>query len=634
MIKRKIIAAAFTLCLACLCSAQTFAQTDNSADSPGYLPSYTENTLYSDGAEEAAALLDAQQPQVTALESEDTQVSAASGLKAPATFLNYNSSYEGIALKWSKVSGITGYQLQVWNIKGAKWDKLVNLGASKTAYVHRGLPSGTTMKYRIRTYKTAGGKTTYSGWKTALASTDPYKVTSYKEYNATTSGYTFKWNKVAGADKYIVYKYDPAKKKYNRVSIQAGTTYTVKGQAAGSHQCFAIRPVKMRDWATFNYYGKCTVFRPSVLCERVSNVKTSVKLNKATISWSKVKNANGYQIYYNNADGSGLTLVQEVAPSVNKITTNKIPAGKRYYVKVRAVSKTADVRAYGQCSKWVGTRTFANKSYNSIINGYENSGSIKLVNGQGYTIPDYLRNNLSYQLNCLGGTTSFILLDLDSGAMIGSNAKTYLETASTVKMPYMLYCLHEMDDGSPGMDKLLTYKSSDYSSGSSYIHNFNFGSQFTIKQCMQYIFDYSDNCGYYMLQDEFGLDGYNKYIASLGCRTTVNWVTRWGWVSAADSAKEWIQMYDYIYNGRYASFVRHGFATSTSSNFRIGLNGKYTVYSKCGWTDTYHHDTAVVEAEHPYVLVCLTNRVSAYRLQQVAKAADAIHQDMWKTYNK
>ncbi|MBQ8108014.1 MAG: serine hydrolase [Ruminococcus sp.] len=567
------------------------------------------------------------------LSKQEAVVSASSGLVAPYNFLNYNSSYEGIALRWTMMSGISGYELQVWNIKGEHWDPLTKISAARNVYVHTGLPSGTTMKYRIRTYKTSGGTTTYSPWKAALASTDPYMIVKYIEYGASTSGYSIKWNAVRGADKYIVSKYNPNTGRYDRLAVQASNEYTIRGLEAGSHQCFAVQPIKIRDWSRFVFYGKTTVFKPSVLCDRVQGVTTNVRLGRATVRWNKVRNANAYQIYYNNPDGSGVTLIDEVSYSINSINTTKIPANKRLYVKVRAVSITPDVKVSGQCSPWVRTRVFNNKTYNGIIYDYDNSSAVTLTNGQGYSIPGDLKNNLSYQLNCLGGTCSFILLDLDSGALVGSNAKTYMETASTVKMPYMLYCLKQMEDGSPSMDTMLTYDRSDYSSGSSYIHNFSFGSKFSIKDCMQYIFDYSDNCGYYMLQDYFGLEGYNNYIASLGCRTTVNWQNRWGWVSAADSAKEWIQMYYYMYNGRYANFIRHGFATSTASNFRIGLNGRYTVYSKCGWTDNLHHDTTIVEAEHPYVLICFTDRVSAYRLQQLAKAADAIHRDMWAYYD-
>ena len=79
--------------------------------------------------------------------------------------------------------------------------------------------------------------------------------------------------------------------------------------------------------------------------------------------------------------------------------------------------------------------------------------------------------------------------------------------------------------------------------------------------------------------------------------------------------------------------MRDELKKSLASNFRVGLGWKYNVYSKCGFTEDYHHDTAVVEAEHPYVLVCLTDEVSAYRLQRVARAADAIHDEMWNYFN-
>ena len=40
-------------------------------------------------------------------------------------------------------------------------------GASKTALVVKGLRARTTYYFRIRTYKTSGGRTTYSAWSAA-----------------------------------------------------------------------------------------------------------------------------------------------------------------------------------------------------------------------------------------------------------------------------------------------------------------------------------------------------------------------------------------------------------------------------------------------------------------------------------
>ena len=552
-------------------------------------------------------------------------------VKTPTGFVNTNSSPTVVRLDWNQVSGISGYKLQKWNSQKKVWETYKLFKPTTVRHNQGGLKEGTTLKYRIQSYLKLGGKTFYSDWSTIYASTDPGKVTNLKATSVTESGYTIKWSAVRNADKYIVYRYDAATDSYKKLTTVTGTSLKINDRAAGQRNAYKVQPIKERNWKT--YEGQLVKMKFSSKPAQVKNLKTDIDRRSLTISWSKVPNATGYQVYYNSKKSDNSTLIKEITSgNVTSLTTTAIPTGKNYYVKVRAVSQTPDVKIVGKCSSWDNVRSFNNKSYNSIINSYNNSRSITVTNGQGYSISSSAKSRLNSALTGLGGTTSFLMLDLDSGAMVAYNAETYLGTASTVKMPYMLYCLKQMEDGSPSMSTKLSYKSRDYSSGSGTIKNYRFGTKFTIKQCMQYIFDYSDNCAYYMLQDYFGYSGYNKFISSLGCRTSVNANTRWGYVSAADSAKEWIQMYDYIYNGRYADFIRKGLATSTSSNFRIGLNGKYTVYSKCGWTDYLHHDTAVVEAEHPYVLICLTNRVSSSRLQQVAKAADAIHTEMWNYY--
>ncbi len=554
-------------------------------------------------------------------------------VKAPAGFANTNSSPTVVRLDWKKVSGVTGYRMQKWNSQKRVWESYKTFSADTVRHNQGNLKEGTTLKYRIQSYKTIGNRTFYSIWSEIYASTDPGKVTGLKAVSLTENGYTIKWSPVRNADKYIVYRYDAASDSYKKLTTTAGTSIKVTGRTAGQRNAYKIQAVKVRSWKT--YEGQLVKIKFSSKPSQVKNLKTEVDRRTMKVSWNRVPNATGYQVYYNSAKTGNSVLLKEITSgSTTSLTTKALPVGRNYYVKVRAVSKTPDVKVTGVCSSWKKTRVFNDKSYDSIINGYSNSYSVKLTNGQGYAISNSAKNRLYNSLTGLGGTASFMLLDLDSGAMVGYNAKSYLGTASTVKMPYMLYCLKEMEDGSPSMNTKLTYRGSDYSGGSGIIKNYSFGTQFTIKQCMQYIFDYSDNCAYYMLQDYFGYSGYNKYIASLGCRTTMSAYQRWGYVSAADSAKEWIQMYKYIYSGKYKDFIRKGLAGSTASNFRIGLNGKYTVYSKCGWTDELHHDTAVVEAEHPYVLICFTNRVSPYRLQEVARAADAIHNEMWAYYGR
>ena len=540
---------------------------------------------------------------------------------------NKTSSFK---ISWGKASGVTGYVIQNYHPSTKKWVTFADLKG--TEYSVSNLKAGSVYKCRVGAYKTVKGQKFYGKYSNVDCVTLPAKTTKASISNVSEKGYTLNWNKISGVTEYKVLVYNSKTKAYDKIATTKSNSYKITGKKAGQKNTYKISGVK--KYNNKSYTGgeyKCSFASNP---QQVKSVSTKVKLNSLQIKWKKVDNADGYRIYYSSKKDKDFKMLKEIKGNKTFSYTTKSLAGKKVYIKIRAFSKASNATSYGKYSETKYVRIFANKTYNQIINGYKNSNSVTLTNGQGYKISNAKKNELKNALTYLGGTASFAMLDLESGAMVGFNSNTYMGTASTVKMPYMLYALKCMEDGKPSMNTKLTYKRSDYSSGSSVIVNSPFGTKFSLKTVFHDICAYSDNCGYYMLQDYFGYTGYNKFISSLGCRTSVSPYIRWGVVSAADSTKEWIAMYDYLYNGKYGSFMRNELKKSTSSNFRIGLGGKYTVYSKCGWTDTLHHDTAVVEAEHPYVLICLTNRVNAYRLQRVARAANAIHDEMWKYYNK
>ena len=540
-----------------------------------------------------------------------------------------DNTTDSFSVKWNKVDNATGYVVSYYSGTFKKWMKLGD--TTETSFSANDLNKGTVYKLRIRAFKKIGNKYFYSSFAYANTATIPDKVKTFTIKNITNTGYTLAWTRVTGANGYQVLKYDKAKGKYVGLARGTMTSYKISGKSAGEKDKYAVRAIKNYDGKY--YYGEFNkrtfVTRP----QKVATVKTSVDRGHLKISWSKVSNAEGYLIYYSSQKNGAYTRLAQIKGNKTFSYTTTQLAGKKVYIKVKAYRMADSTIIGGTASNAKYVRVFNNKTYNEIINSYTNSYSISGVNAQGYTISSAKRWELYNALTYIGDTASFAMLDLDSGVFIGYNAKSYLPTASTVKMPYMLYALKQMEDGYPTLDTMLTYQSWDYSSGTSEIVKYPYGTRFSIRQVIHYICAYSDNCGYYMLQDYFGYSGYNQYIASLGCRTSVSSSVRWGVVSAADSTREWIEMYDYLYHGKYGSFMRDELKKSLASNFRVGLGWKYNVYSKCGFTEDYHHDTAVVEAEHPYVLVCLTDEVSAYRLQRVARAADAIHDEMWNYFN-
>ncbi|MCD8337049.1 MAG: hypothetical protein LUD18_07210, partial [Lachnospiraceae bacterium] len=81
-----------------------------------------------------------------------------------------NSAAGKMRVKWTSVTGVTGYQIQYSTSKtfasGNKTKKVA--GASSVKKTLSSLTKGKTYYVRIRTYKTVNGKTYYSAWSSKL----------------------------------------------------------------------------------------------------------------------------------------------------------------------------------------------------------------------------------------------------------------------------------------------------------------------------------------------------------------------------------------------------------------------------------------------------------------------------------
>ncbi|MCD7761024.1 MAG: fibronectin type III domain-containing protein, partial [Clostridiales bacterium] len=76
-----------------------------------------------------------------------------------------NSASKKMTVKWSKVSGVTGYQIQYSTSSSfSSYTTVKVTGASSVSKVISSLTKGKTYYVRIRTYKTVSGTNYYSGW--------------------------------------------------------------------------------------------------------------------------------------------------------------------------------------------------------------------------------------------------------------------------------------------------------------------------------------------------------------------------------------------------------------------------------------------------------------------------------------
>lgn len=106
-----------------------------------------------------------------------------------------------------------------------------------------------------------------------------------------------------------------------------------------------------KDQTTTATNNKVTERIKTVL-SKVTNLKVKNKKNKkAVITWKKVKNANGYQIYRATKKSGKFKKIKTVKGNrVVKYTNTKLKKNKKYYYKVRAYRTVKGKKAYGAFS--------------------------------------------------------------------------------------------------------------------------------------------------------------------------------------------------------------------------------------------------------------------------------------------
>ncbi|MBQ7296455.1 MAG: fibronectin type III domain-containing protein [Clostridia bacterium] len=173
--------------------------------------------------------------------------------KALSKARNFTASIgeDGIALKWDKLPGASGYRIYLKNAEG-EWKALKTLSASKTSYTAELDSNFNKYTFGIKAYaKTAKGTvwaSSYATCKTALSASGKAEIVSAV---SAVDSITLTWNKVEGADGYRVYSYKNG--EYSVIDRTYGgenTSCTVVGLNSGSAYTFAIKAFSKKDGKT------------------------------------------------------------------------------------------------------------------------------------------------------------------------------------------------------------------------------------------------------------------------------------------------------------------------------------------------------------------------------------------------
>lgn len=164
----------------------------------------------------------------------------------PGKFRVSSRGSNSLKLAWNKPAGATGYQLQ--RKSGNSYKALATVKG--TSYTHKSLRAGAGYSYRVRAYRTVGGKNYYSGWVYMTAYTKP-ATPNLTGLSAIKSGHKIKatWKKVGGsASGYQIYwaKDKNFKKVVSKTTVsgQKKTSYTGKNFTKGKRYYVKVRAYK------------------------------------------------------------------------------------------------------------------------------------------------------------------------------------------------------------------------------------------------------------------------------------------------------------------------------------------------------------------------------------------------------
>ena len=192
---------------------------------------------------------------------------------------------------------------------------------------------------------TVTGKGDYTGTKNLSFTIIPSNVGGFKAAATSASAVKLSWNKVSGAQGYIVYQYNTSTKKWVRIAKTGNVnTYTVKSLKAGTTYKYAVKAYKTvsgKDYTSAKYPTITTSTKPAKVSFKAAAASKAVKF-----SWSKVTGATNYIVYY-RVKGTSSWKSVKVANNVTSKTISGLVKGKTYEVTVKAVRTVNKVNYNG-----------------------------------------------------------------------------------------------------------------------------------------------------------------------------------------------------------------------------------------------------------------------------------------------
>ena len=235
-------------------------------------------------------------------------------------------------LRWNAVANASKYEVYRATTKNGTYTLLGTTTA--TNYTDNKAGSGYTYYYKVKALAANGAESDYSAVVAGICHCA--KPTVKATYMGASGKPYLRWNTVANASKYEVYRATTKNGTYTLLGTTTATNCTDNKAGSGYTYYYKVRAIsKVKSTANSVFSvpvaGICHCAKPTV---KATYMGAS---GKPYIKWNAVANASQYKVYRSTSKNGTYTLLGTT--TATHYTDNKAGSGYTYYYKVRAISK-------------------------------------------------------------------------------------------------------------------------------------------------------------------------------------------------------------------------------------------------------------------------------------------------------
>lgn len=208
-------------------------------------------------------------------------VSTATSIQSPEAYV-YKTTYNSVMLKWSRVSGATGYEVMGAESEDGPFEFLATVRS--TSYTQKKLELGQTYYYKVRAVR----KDYQADWSDVVSGSTGYEqMKGFKATATATDKIKLTWRRVVGIDHYVIKEYKTESDAKNRRRCQK--TLTSKTTSCIDDE--------LKEDTTYYYmiYGVKDSYETDVVgpvsartFKRASRYGIDVSMHNGTIDWNQV----------------------------------------------------------------------------------------------------------------------------------------------------------------------------------------------------------------------------------------------------------------------------------------------------------------------------------------------------------